>query len=738
MKNIKFLRFGGKNFKNHIDPIEVDVIDNGITLITGPNGSGKTSLFEILPFTFFGRTPKGLTSNDVVNNKMDKDCVTFVDYEIKEEDETIDKYKCIRYCKYKSVGNNVILSKNDNKKYRVGHKEVIKEINKIWSKDVFMNTMFFAQKVKDFFMDLQDSDQKQIFKSILRTQDYEEYKKIVNIREKENNDKLIDVDNQINLQNKLIEDYQSQIIRLQNEKDLFYENKKERISLLNQEIKQAKDKLNELLILKEKIDIDNLQQQLELITKIKNDLEYRLSNIKKRIEDEYNNLKNETNYNKKEIESKFNDEKNDIVSKVNDILNKMRSELDVQVDELQNEANSLSENLKKLELQENNIKNSIDNIDNTIELFFKDSSKLMSQSSCPLCKSEINDDVKNRLQKEVDELKNKKQDLINEKEKIEPELIEISNNYNKIRDDMSQLKKNFLENKNKKEKDCNDEIEILKAKFKEYIKELEISFNSKLKEIDEKYDKEEKELIEQTESKQNQLSLLKEKITDYNDLLIEINNLNNQINLKIENLKERESDEFDDKQIIYYDDKIKDHIKEIENLSENKINLEKRSRCLEFWKKAFSNSGIPSMLIDDAIPFMNITIRKYLDEMTYGRYIVSFDTLKETKSGEFRDKISINIYDNITGANQRQQLSGGQSRLIDIATILTLADLQSYMQNINNNILIFDEVFDSLDTDNILMVSKALRKIAKNKSIYIISHSHIEQLEYDNHIQFHK
>ena len=44
-------------------------------------------------------------------------------------------------------------------------------------------------------------------------------------------------------------------------------------------------------------------------------------------------------------------------------------------------------------------------------------------------------------------------------------------------------------------------------------------------------------------------------------------------------------------------------------------------------------SGIPSMLIDEAIPFMNEHIGYYLDQIG-SRYIVSFDTLNKNKGGE--------------------------------------------------------------------------------------------------------
>jgi len=171
-------------------------------------------------------------------------------------------------------------------------------------------------------------------------------------------------------------------------------------------------------------------------------------------------------------------------------------------------------------------------------------------------------------------------------------------------------------------------------------------------------------------------------------------------------------------------------------LGENKGKLEEAVKVLEFWKVGFSSSGIPSLLIDEAIPFMNKQVSYYLDRISNGRYLVSFDTLKATKEGEFRDKISVNVLDNLTKANSRVKLSGGQTRLVDIATILTLCDLQSSVQDIKFNIILFDEIFDSLDDENIGYVSNLLRSLIVDKSVNIISHRHIDQIEADEVLSF--
>lgn len=809
MKYVKFKRFGAKNFKCHIEPIDVVIPENGIVLLSGPNGSGKTSIVEILPFTFFGRTPKKLTSNDVVNNKMDKDCVTFVEYEIHEEDGSVDNYKCTRYCKYKSVGNSVVLSKNDNKNYKVGHKEVIKEIAKLWTNEVFMNTMFFAQKVKDFFMDIQDSDQKQIFKSILKTQDYETYKDIANKKEKEYNNKVNDINNKINLNNKLVEDSNNQISRLDEEKKEFYVQKEIRLNNLKNEINELKELIDKLELQKNNTNINQLKDELKFLYKNKNDIEYKIENLEESKQKEFKDLNDQLTYKKTELENKFNKNHNELINKVNEILEEKRKDIELKNENIQKELNELTEkynnlnqeltdkveDLRKqfeednerlqnenqdlinkeneLKIKETELNTNIQNIENNIEAFFKDSSKLLSGevTTCPICKTNIDDHTKEEIQNEVNDLNNKKDNLIKEKDNIKDdisslienkklkleEIEKLKNDFNenkksiellykesfnelinekKIKEDLIKNNKQKLENeKNKLKEENKEELNELKNKYNEAINKLNQFNKQKTDEIEERYKKDEVNLKDQLKEKENQINTTDEKINNYNNLITELNTKENNLKTKEEYLTEKENEEFDEGQIEYYRNKIVDHRNQINEYNIEYESYKQKLEAIEFWKKGFSNSGIPSMLIDEAIPFMNRTIRQYLDDMSYGRYSVTFDTLKQTKGGEYRDKISINIFDNVTSANQRQQLSGGQARLIDIATILTLSDLQSYIQNIKSNLLIFDEIFDSLDDTNIGLVSKSLRKISEDKSMLIISHTHIDQLEADDNLQ---
>ena len=175
----------------------------------------------------------------------------------------------------------------------------------------------------------------------------------------------------------------------------------------------------------------------------------------------------------------------------------------------------------------------------------------------------------------------------------------------------------------------------------------------------------------------------------------------------------------------------------MESIIEERSTYDKKIRMINFWKTGFSASGIQSMLIDEAIPFMNKRIGHYMELLCGGRYKVTFDTLKATKDAkEFRDKISVNVFDTQTHSDARVKFSGGQTRLVDIGTILTLADLQANVQDVSVNIILFDEIFDALDDENIRYASNLLRLASKDKWVGIISHRHIDSIEADNVLEF--
>jgi DNA repair exonuclease SbcCD ATPase subunit len=68
-----FKRVSIENFFR-IKKAAFDLMDQGLVLVTGENGSGKSTLFEAIVWCLWGKTVRGKSGDDVVNNQINKDC----------------------------------------------------------------------------------------------------------------------------------------------------------------------------------------------------------------------------------------------------------------------------------------------------------------------------------------------------------------------------------------------------------------------------------------------------------------------------------------------------------------------------------------------------------------------------------------------------------------------------------------------------------------------------------------
>jgi DNA repair exonuclease SbcCD ATPase subunit len=372
------------------------------------------------------------------------------------------------------------------------------------------------------------------------------------------------------------------------------------------------------------------------------------------------------------------------------------------------------------------LKNEVEELNNNLSA---------SSVICPLCKQVIGKD-------NIHHLKNELTQKINKINELENYLHSMVENAAKTKDHISSLEAKIKNNSNNCElqienivKDFNEKSKDINDRYRIAINKINDLFEKMTSSIEEKAKTEEISLRETLLRLGNEKASMSDKIKEKQKIVDTITSLEYNFENWCNIIENKLSDYFDETILLASRKRLED-LKEDEG--KNKVLKDNQESLLEkydFWKTGFSMSGIPSMLIDEAIPFMNKRIEYYLDQIG-GRYIVSFDTLNKNKGGEFKDKIAVNVYDNLTKANMRKQLSGGQTRVVDIATILTLRDLQNNIQDMKTNIIILDEIFDSLDSKNIEYVSTVLRKMTKGNSINIISHTQIDQLDVDETLRF--
>lgn len=726
MTEISFTEIGCINFGPYQQEMILKFEPDKIILIHGPNGVGKTMLLECLPFTIHGVTSKGMKGDDVVNNKVGKNCHTWVKF-----NDGNSEYKVDRYQKYSRYGGNTVhLFRDDmSKPILNGHKEVSPFIDKIvgpWK--LLSNTLMFGQKVKDFFTDLGDADKRLIFRKLqgldIYTIYYKESDKRIDLTLKE----ISKIDDKIKLDNSLIIDSKCQIEIFEIKEKKFLSDKQEKLKEINQEIlKQKEIHKNAIIMLN---NYKSIESELELLINNRNKNNLELQKIESEIQNLESNINSRKSLKQSEIREKANLEKDsqikEVETKYEELIKKSEEDLKITEDKI-----------SELSLDSRNLENQILEHKSKIKRWEEDKNKIIENvldkeiSICPTCTQEVSEIHRVKLQHDIENYENQissTTNLVKELEKLWNKKIRETEDFigskRKYLDALTKLKNDLKIEKIKTQQTIEKRIELANEKINELAKaELE------------KISKSQNEIKQNLEIEKTQISTSivasQKRIDEKKRLELSIQSIVEKINNLEKNYKEKQLEEFDKSIIKSYEEKIINLTNDISSLMELRNSLDKKVVIRNTLKKAYSPTGIPAMLIDESIPFMNRTISTYLDEMSNGRYIVSFDTLSENKSGDFKDKISVNVFDNVTHANVRTQFSGGQTRLVDIATILTLRDLQTMQKGISFNIIIFDEIMDSLDGNSIEAVSKTLRNLSKGKTIVIISHQFIDEIEHD-------
>jgi DNA repair exonuclease SbcCD ATPase subunit len=181
------------------------------------------------------------------------------------------------------------------------------------------------------------------------------------------------------------------------------------------------------------------------------------------------------------------------------------------------------------------------------------------------------------------------------------------------------------------------------------------------------------------------------------------------------------------KEIKRLQDEVKQHRARLAALNIRADKLLKLVEALEddkfhtdFWVKGFGNSGLPSYLMDDIIPQIAAGANHYLETLADGDIRVEFDTQSKLKSGDLREKLSINwVIEGIPGVMP----SGGQKKKISIAVDLALMDIVAAREHAGIDLLLLDEIFDGLDASGKSRVMDLLQELRhKRSSIFVISH----------------
>ncbi|MFC2033508.1 AAA family ATPase [Chloroflexota bacterium] len=142
--------------------------------------------------------------------------------------------------------------------------------------------------------------------------------------------------------------------------------------------------------------------------------------------------------------------------------------------------------------------------------------------------------------------------------------------------------------------------------------------------------------------------------------------------------------------------------------------------------KAFGKGGIQAMLIETALPEIEVEANRLLSRMTDNRMHLQFVPQKETKKGSVIETLDINISDEL-GTRNYEMFSGGEAFRINFAVRIALSRLLVKRAGAPLPTLIIDEGFGTQDNAGIEKLKEAISSIQDDfDKILVITH--IEEL----------
>jgi exonuclease SbcC len=222
------------------------------------------------------------------------------------------------------------------------------------------------------------------------------------------------------------------------------------------------------------------------------------------------------------------------------------------------------------------------------------------------------------------------------------------------------------------------------------------------------------EVKERLENNKEVSSRIKELENKIRTAELESSGINAQIKEKqreIREIRERQSPITDLK-----DFKLR-RFKNIKNLREAKTELKSINRKVRLheWliKEPLSNSGLKAFIFDNMLFKLNQQLKQYRSTIGWGIkvYVEMSSAHKNIEISVLRGKDEVPYED----------LSGGQKQLVDFTLALALNDTVNLAKPIN--CLFMDEVFESLDKENVEVVTQLITDKAKTRCIHIVTHN---------------
>lgn len=124
------------------------------------------------------------------------------------------------------------------------------------------------------------------------------------------------------------------------------------------------------------------------------------------------------------------------------------------------------------------------------------------------------------------------------------------------------------------------------------------------------------------------------------------------------------------------------------------------------------NNGIKAYLFDSSLEFLNKCLDKYSEVLGFR---IEFNIDLGTARKDF-----VTIIERDGQIIDYDELSGGEKQLVNVAMAFAMNEALTASKGIN--LAFLDEVFESLSSDNVEVVTSLIRHIFKDKTLFLITH----------------
>lgn len=163
-----------------------------------------------------------------------------------------------------------------------------------------------------------------------------------------------------------------------------------------------------------------------------------------------------------------------------------------------------------------------------------------------------------------------------------------------------------------------------------------------------------------------------------------------------------------------------------------------RHKTLE---RAFGKDGVPALLIEQALPQIELRANELLDRLSDGAMSVRFVTqaeYKDKKRNDLKETLDIQISDG-AGLRDYEMYSGGEAFRVNFAIRLALSEVLAQRKGARLQTLVIDEGFGSQDAQGRQRLIEAIN-LVKDDFARILVITHLEELKdaFPNRIEVEK